>query len=139
MIPLQSKLENLEIPYSEVKSSMDQCGFVLGSNWDYDHGYFDRPLDGVNKVWLRIPFQVTTGSLEGEAVEANDSTRIIFGTPFILRHIYEEGIDQEGESGAFRSLVDQFQDPVDPDAPVEGRWVDIAWEQLQTLEHAVIH
>lgn len=138
MIPLESRLTNLEMTYPDAKERIDRCGFVLGGNWDYEHGCFDRSLDGENKVWLRVPFEVTGGSLNGESAEANVRTLVQFGTPFILHHQYEEGVDQEGTSGVMRSLVDQFQAPSNPDAPVDDHWISIGMKQLQELESAMM-
>lgn len=138
MIPLQSKLEHMEKPYPDVVGELEQHGYVLGGNWDYDHGYFDRPLDDSREVWLRVPFQVTNGQLNGEAAEANIDTMITFGKPFVLKHIVERGIDEEGSSGVLRSLVDQFQDPIDPDASVEQHWVEQANQHIHTIERAII-
>lgn len=139
MIPLQSQLEQMEKSYPDVIGEFERHGFVLGGNWDYDHGYFDCALDSANEVWLRVPFQVANGQLNGESAEANLDTMISFGTPFVLKHIVERGIDEEGSSGVIRSLVDQFQDPVDPDASVEPHWVEKAKQHMQTLERAIIH
>jgi len=139
MIPLTSKLENVERMYAEVVPEMTRHGFTLGGNWDYDHGCFDRALDERRQVWLRVPFRVTGGSLNGESAEVNEHTHIMFGTPFVLKHVYEEGIDEEGTVGPFRSLVDQFQDPADPDADVEDRWINVARQQLSELENSVLH
>lgn len=138
MIPLQSQLEHVDGPYADIKQHVDRCGFVLGGNWDYDHGYFDKALDDKQQVWLRVPFHVSRGRLEGESSEANASTHIVFGTPFVLNHLYEEGIDEEGRSGPLRSLIDQFQSPADPDAPLDDHWVIIAREALTELEQAVL-
>jgi hypothetical protein len=138
MIPLESRLENVETTYAAAARVMNGRGFTLGGNWDYDHGCFDRPLDDRRQVWLRVPFRVTGGSLNGEAAEANEHTRIRFETPFVLKHVYEEGIDEEGQAGPFRSLVDQFQDPSDPDAAVADDWIDLARRQLSELESALI-
>ena len=139
MIPLTSKLENVERTYSGVVGELTRHGFTLGGNWDYDHGYFDQALDERRQVWLRVPFRVTGGSLNGEAAEVNEDTHILFGTPFVLKHVYEEGIDEDGRSGPLRSLVDQFQDPADQDADVEHHWVELARQHLHELEQALLH
>jgi len=138
MIPLTSKLENVETTYAGVVQEMTRHGFTLGGNWDYDHGCFDRALDDRRQVWLRVPFRVTGGSLNGESAEVNENTHIKFGTPYVLKHVYEEGVDEDGKAGPLRSLVDQFQEPVDQDADVEEHWVSLARQQLSELENAVL-
>src|SRR5690606_27895293 len=110
---------------------------TLGGNWDYDHGYFDRSLDERNTVWLRIPFQVTRGNFEGDTGTPED-TMIELGSPFVLKHLYEDNIDQEGQSGVMRGLIDQFQDPAQPDAELEEKWIRIAEQELSKAEAAIL-
>lgn len=129
MIPLESELENREGDYDFFWEHLEPFEFVVGGNWDYDHGYFDKALDGERrKVYLRIPFKVIEGRFD--AVSTNNHTLIRIGTPFVLKHEYEEGVDRGGDSGLFSGLVDQFQDPTDPDAPVQDKWVEAAKKVL---------
>lgn len=79
---LDSALENREEAFVNFSSYMNDHGFSLGGNWDYEHGYFDRSLDEGQKVWLRIPFQVTHGSFDGESSGSDAVIRI--GQPFLL-------------------------------------------------------
>lgn len=137
MIPLQSRIEHVQDSFVTVQEKLQPYGFTLGGNWDYDHGYFDRSLDEQHTVWLRIPFQVTRGNLEGDT-GTHENTMIELGTPFVLKHLYEDNIDHEGRSGAIRALVDQFQEPVDADAAVEGDWIRIAEQELSKAESALL-
>jgi hypothetical protein len=133
MIPISGfSLENKEDVFEAFRNKLLAEGFIIGGNWDYDHGYFDRALDGVDKVYLRIPFQVTKGQFDGEST--NPDTYVQLGTPFVLKHLYEEGLDQDADTGLFSSMVDQFQDPVDPDAPIEDQWVEKAKEVLRQVK-----
>lgn len=132
MIPLKFELVDREEAFDEVRNYLHEFDFSLGGNWDYEHGYFDRSLDEANKVWLRIPFEVTHGALDGDA----DSTDAIIhlGTPFVLKHVYNEGLDKEAKVNFTGALIDQFQEPIDKDAPVEAQWVDKAQDLLSQVE-----
>lgn len=137
MQPLASSLEQVQEPFDSVRDRLQEFEFSLGGNWDYDHGYFDRSLDVANKVWLRIPFQVVTGRLDGDT----DSTDAIvkMGTPFVLRHVYNEGLSSGAEAETYGAMVDQFQAPLDPDARIEEKWVKEAVGLLKKVEQSWVH
>lgn len=132
MIPLQSGLERQEDGFTDLKQFLEQKDFTLGGNWDYDHGYFDRALDEGRKVWIRIPFQVTGGTLDANVEDSETKVRI--GTPFVLKHLYNEGLDKEADIQTYGGFVDQFQDPVESDSAVEDKWVAQAQEILKEVE-----
>lgn len=132
MIPLDSAIVNREEAYDQIRDYLQQHQFTLGGNWEYDHGYFDRALDEDNKVWLRIPFGVTHGRLEGDTGSTDAIIRI--GSPFVLKHLYNEGLDKEAQVNTYGALIDQFQEPVDKDAPVNDKWVDKAKAILLEVE-----
>jgi hypothetical protein len=136
MRPLSSSLENQVNEYDQMKDVLQQQQFALGGNWDYDHGYYDRFLDEAHQVWLRIPFTVTSGKLDGENV-SNPDTTVRIGTPFVLKHVYNEGLDAEAEPRMYAALVDQFQDPLDKDASIEDHWVHEAKSVLGHVEKAL--
>ncbi len=93
--------------------------FHLGGNWDYDHGSFDRILaeDGEATIYVRVPFDVTEGELD--APEA----RIVFGTPYVIKHVAQADTTLNTE-GLDSGLLNQFQKPADPDAPLDEQWVE---------------
>ncbi|WP_027092765.1 YugN family protein [Cohnella thermotolerans] len=132
MYPLNSRLTNQEQEFVPVRSALAERGFALGGSWDYDHGSFDCALDEANKVWLRLPFRVTNGNLDSETPE-NDA-KIRFDQPYVLKHIYNEGLDAEAQPRTMGALFDQFQDPVDADAEIEPHWIDKARERLREAE-----
>jgi hypothetical protein len=134
---LKSKLEQVQEPFDTVRDRLHEFNFSLGGNWEYDHGYFDRSLDEANKVWLRIPFQVVTGRLEGDT-EATDAI-VRIGTPFVLNHVYNEGLDNGAEAETYGAMLDQFQTPTDPDGQVEKRWVQQASDVLHKVEQKWLH
>jgi hypothetical protein len=132
MIIIDSFIENKENSYTDVFNSLQSFGFVLGGNWDYDHGCFDKSLDEKQMVWLRIPFQVVSGDLEGETLSTN--TVVKLGAPFVLHHIYNEGLDATAKVRVLGALVDQFQEVLDEDAPVDEKWVKQASHLMNEIE-----
>ncbi|MBB6633747.1 YugN family protein [Cohnella thailandensis] len=132
MIPLPSRLTSQVQEFVLVQNALAEKGFALGGSWDYDSGSFDCALDEDNKVWLRLPFQVTNGHIDSET-EDNDA-KIRFGEPYVLKHLYNEGLDSEAQPRTFGAAFDQFQDPVDSDAGIEPGWVDKAKERLKEVE-----
>lgn len=137
MKPLSSSLEQVQESFDKVRAQLEQFDFNLSGGWGYDHGYFDRSLDEAHKVWLRIPVQVITGRIDGD-VEATDAV-VEVGTPFVLKHVYNEGLDPEAELETAGALIDQFQTPLNSDAEIEDKWVKEAASVLQKVEKAWIH
>lgn len=137
MIPLSSKLESSVKEFVEVKNMLEERNFALGGAWDYEHGSFDRYLDEAHKVWLRMPFQVINGNADSET-GANDA-KIRLGTPYVLKHVYNEGNDSAAHPKMMGGLIDQFQKPVDPDAEIEPEWVEKAERVLGEVERLFTH
>lgn len=137
MIPLESKLENREFKFADVRGVLGDLGYALGGGWEYDRGSFDRALDGdKQQVWLRLPFTATMGHIDAEQ---DDSDAVIrFGQPLVLRHVYEEGVDQDAGARLFGGLFDQFSAPADPDAEVGREWAGRAAEMLRITEGALL-
>lgn len=136
MIPLTSKLENREAAFKNVRDYLGQYEFTLGGNWEYDHGYFDRYLDEEHTLWVRIPFAVTHGTFDGDS-DASDAV-VRLGQPFVLKHLYNDGLDRQADVMVYKALVDQFQSPVNKDAPVEPRWVEEAESLLRKVEQGLV-
>jgi hypothetical protein len=132
MHTIPSSLSSQEQEFVPVQSTLAERGFALGGNWDYDRGSFDCALDDAQKVWLRLPFEVTIGHLDGET-EENDA-KIRFGQPFVLKHVYQEGLDAEAQPRGMNAMFDQFQDPADPDDAIEPHWIDAAKQKLREAE-----
>lgn len=137
MIPIPSDLENKEAAFTDVSEGLGRYEFTLGGNWEYDHGYFDRYLDDAHKVWVRVPFRVTSGTFEGDAAGSDAVIRL--DRPFVLKHVYNEGLDLKADAMVYKALVDQFQTPVDKDAEVEDQWVAEAKALLREVEASVLH
>ncbi|CAM3292505.1 YugN-like family protein [Paenibacillus lupini] len=132
MIPLSSTLEARQQAFTDSRDWLEQHQFSLGGNWDYTNGSFDRALDNENKVWLRLPFQVTNGNVVD--VTADTNAIITLGTPYVLRHEYQEGNDPEASARVVGALFDQFQAPSNPDAHIDPRWIDKAKQVLAEVE-----
>jgi len=132
MIPLQSELTGKEFDFIHSKNELFRLDFSFGGNWDYDHGSFDKFLDSEQKVWLRIPFRMTQGEMDAEVQDTE--ARIVFKQPFVLKHLYQEGLDEEARFTAMGGFVNQFQDPVDKDADIEQIWVEEARAVLEQAE-----
>ncbi|RTE06340.1 YugN family protein [Paenibacillus whitsoniae] len=137
MRTVPSSIEHVKETFDSVRAQLSKFDFSLGGNWDYDHGYFDKSLDEANKVWLRIPVQVITGRIDGDS-EATDAL-VEVGTPFVLNHVYNEGLDTSAEAETYGALVDQFQAPLDPDGHVEEKWVQAAKDVLKNVENDWFH
>nr|WP_306220625.1 YugN family protein [Cohnella sp. WQ 127256] len=118
--------------YVNTRDALSEHGFTLGGNWDYQHGSFDCALDDANKVWLRLPFNVTIGDLDMDA-DSSD-TVIQFKEPYVLKHIYNEGLDREAQPRVLGALFDQFSDPIDPDDKIEAHWIEQARKKLDAVE-----
>lgn len=132
MYPISSSLTSQTRDYVPFREAAERKGFTLGGNWDYDHGSFDCALDTMNKVWLRLPFQVTRGSLDSEMPDVD--VRILLGEPYVLKHVYNEGLDKEAHPRAMGAMLDQFSDPVDADADIEPNWIEEAKRKIREIE-----
>lgn len=137
MIPLESRLENREFKFVDVRGVLGELGFALGGGWEYDGGSFDRVLDGEKReMWLRLPFAATFGNIDAEQ-EENDAV-IRFGKPYALRHVYQDGVDAGVGMRLAAGLVDQFAAPEDPDARISPEWAERAAEMLRVAESALL-
>lgn len=138
MKTIPSSLTGREFDFGRMKSVLESHEFTLGGNWEYDRGSFDRALDGeARKVWLRLPFDATRGSLDSE--KTSPDTIIRMGSPFVLKHVYQEGNDAEAEYRTYGALFDQFQEPADPDAAVEPAWFNQGKRILDEVERRFVH
>lgn len=129
MYPLKSKLTNQSFPLYSIETELKNQGFVIGPNWDYDHGSFDLLManDG-GYQYLRLPFNVISGSLDEKGAV------IQFENPFLLTHVYNEGIDDVVEGGSLTSSFNQFQEPIDKDAKVPRKYQEKGLDILNTIE-----
>jgi len=135
MIPIPSKIEGLENELYQFELQLKELNYVIGGNWDYDHGYFDYKIDDeVGYQFLRVPFQAVDGQLDSHG------TKVKLGRPFLLSHKYQIGVDDDHDSniGNFSASFNQFQEPQDPDAQFPQKYVDLGKALVQELEAVLI-
>ena len=134
MYPLKSKLENEIFTLNSIEGKLKNHGFVIGQNWDYDHGSFDLLMeDNHGYQYLRLPFNVTSGSLD------MNGAVIQFETPFLLTHVYNEGLDDNvGYEGNVTSSLNQFSEPIEKDAKVPKKYQIKGIEILKKIEEELL-
>lgn len=117
----------------DLKEALKPLGFMIGDNWEYDHGYFDYKIneeDGY--LFLRLPFAATKGSLDRRGV------KVKFGTPFLLNHKYEAGLDEDTGKGVFSGFTNQFQEPVDKDDEIPEKYSELGYGLLRKAKEAIL-
>ncbi|WP_173915770.1 YugN-like family protein [Halobacillus sp. Marseille-Q1614] len=131
MYALESILTGEPYSFSTLEQELTPLGFKLADNWDYDHGYFDCQLANEEGYhFLRIPFTAVSGDLDSPT----SSPIVRVGEPFLLTHLYQDGIDDHVREGNFRAMIDQFQEPKDKDAKVPEKFIPQGRELLQEVE-----
>lgn len=129
MIELSSNVEGKQFDLYKLEQKLKPIGYSIGGNWDYDHGAFDYKIDDEESYqFLRLPFT----SIDGQLDARNCTVKL--GRPFLLSHIYENGLDDDASTGNFSGAINQFQEPVDKDGRVPDRFVDIGRTLVQELE-----
>ncbi|KGX89526.1 hypothetical protein N781_07490 [Pontibacillus halophilus JSM 076056 = DSM 19796] len=133
MIELQSKLEGQVYALYDLEQRLKPLGYVIGGNWDYDHGSFDYEIDDeVGYQFLRVPFMA-----EGRQLDSKDAT-VRIGRPYLLSHKYQQGLDDNVHVGNFTASFDQFSEPVDPDAEFPEKYIAVGRELVEELEQLLL-
>lgn len=133
MIPIKSNVEGKDFSFKVLEDTLKPLGYSVGGNWDYDKGFFDYKInDDGSYHFFRIPFQAVEGQLDG------GDPRVRIGTPFLLAHEYEDGVDDEGNIGNVSASVNQFQAPEDKDAPIDSEYLNVADDLVRKLEAALL-
>ncbi|CDQ39230.1 MULTISPECIES: YugN-like family protein [Virgibacillus] len=133
MVPLESRLENKIYSLYVLEEILKPEGFVIGSNWDYDKGYFDLKMDDQGTYYfLRIPFYAVQGSLDFPGVTVR------LEKPFLLGHQYQSGYDSKGSAGLVQDTFNQFQAPTDPDTEIPEEYIDSGKALMKKVEDLVI-
>ena len=129
MIQLPSELEGKSFNLYELEQKLKPLGYSIGGNWDYDHGSFDYKInDEEGYQFLRLPFTVVNGQLDSPGVIVR------FGSPFILAHIYERGIDELASPGNIGGAFNQFAEPEVADAEVKEKYLISGKRLLEEAE-----
>jgi hypothetical protein len=135
VIPLESPLTGNVYTFNDVENEVKALGFKLSENWDYEHGYFDYKMDDhVGYQFIRLPFVVTSGSLDAPS----DYAMIEMKEPFLLSHKYNPGLDDNVKEGNVRAMFDQFQEPVDKDASFPEELITKGRELLADVEQVLL-
>ncbi|GAA0500238.1 YugN-like family protein [Salinibacillus aidingensis] len=133
MLQLDSAIENQVFSLNELENKLKPLNFTIGSNWEYDHGYFDNQLQSEGTYYfLRIPFNAEIGQLDEPGVQVR------VGRPFLLGHQYASGTDEDAVIGNMTAIVNQFQSPVDPDTEVPEDIQSKGDELIKTVEQALL-
>lgn len=133
MIPIESSLENKVFMLIDLENKLKPMGYVIGGNWDYDHGSFDYKIDDeVGYQFLRLPFKAIDGQLDQAGVTVQ------LGQPFLLGHKYQRGLDDHVHVGNFKASFDQFQEPQDPDASIPDEYVEAGKGLVIQLESVLL-
>ncbi|SES64418.1 YugN-like family protein [Salinibacillus kushneri] len=133
MLQLDSAIENQVFELNDLENKLKPLNFIIGSNWEYDHGYFDYPFQSKETYYfLRIPFNAEIGQLDEPGVQVR------VGRPFLLGHQYASGTDEDAMIGNVTAPINQFQSPVDPDTEVPEDIQSKGDDLIKTVEHALL-
>jgi len=117
LIALKSGIEGKMSIYGDALKLFNAEGMDIGGGWEYDHGTFDSILYKRKEttIYLRVPFKVLQGELDSY------NAVIQFGTPFLIKHVMNIGLDEEESATMTVTGLEQFQSPEDPDAPIDRK------------------
>ncbi|WP_080844288.1 YugN-like family protein [Cytobacillus gottheilii] len=134
MVEIPSKVKGAHFNLYKLEQQLEPMGYMIGGNWDYDHGYFDYKMDAENKGYhfLRLPFKAIDGQLDSR------NCTVECGNPFILSHIYQIGLDDHAYTSNFTASFDQFSEPVDKDGMVPDEYVVAGKALVQELESNIL-
>ena len=131
MIKLNSVIEGKKTNFGLAKSIFHSYGCSFCSNFEYDQGKFDGILwqEGGETIYLRIPFQVLTGVLDSQ------NAFIQFGTPYVIKHVVNIGLDYDENSFITATGLNQFQEPLDKDGYIydKSRWAQAGEEAIERI------
>lgn len=136
MITLNSVIEGKKANFGAVRDVFDSQGCSFCSNFEYDQGKFDAVLNRENgeTIYLRVPFFVVEGMLD------QSSARIQFGTPYVIKHVVNFGLDYDQNSFVTATTgLDQFQEPLDKDGHIsdKSRWEQAGIEVVDRIYNSM--
>ncbi|QGQ47813.1 YugN-like family protein [Metabacillus sediminilitoris] len=133
MIDIPSQLDGKSYELYELEQTLKPIGYSIGGNWEYDHGSFDYKMDSdAGYHFLRIPFKAIDGQLDSH------NTTVQIGTPYLLAHKYQIGLDDHARNGNFSASFNQFQEPQDKDASISDEYIDKGKALVKELEEKLI-
>ncbi|WP_050616203.1 YugN-like family protein [Bacillus testis] len=134
MIEIPTRLTGKTFALASLETCLRALGYTLGGNWEYDHGYFDYKIaDLPGYTFLRLPIYAYQCDLD----EKGASVRL--GTPFILAHQYQPGIDGSySKPSTLTAVFNQFAEPIEKDATVQDEYVILGKALVQELERLLL-
>ncbi|KKB74630.1 MULTISPECIES: YugN-like family protein [Bacillus] len=133
MISIPSELENRSFSLYHLEQTLKPLGFIIGGGWEYDRGFFDYKLDDADGyLFLRLPFEAEDGQLDSQ------NATVQLGRPFLLRHVYQEALDDHVIQGNVRASFDQFAEPKEKDADIPDVYVELGRSSVKELEKALL-
>ncbi|MDQ0163887.1 YugN-like family protein [Aeribacillus alveayuensis] len=133
MIEIRSKVEGKEFNLYKLEQELKPLGYVIGGNWEYDHGYLDYKIDDeAGYQFLRIPFQAVDGQLDSK------NATVQLGRPFLLSHQYQMGLDDHANIGNFSASINQFSEPEDADATFPEKYIELGKTLVKELEKVLL-
>ncbi|PFA19667.1 hypothetical protein CN373_16325 [Bacillus cereus] len=134
LIPIQSNLEGHTYALFKLEETLKPLGYSIGGNWDYDKGCFDYKIDEEDGYqFLRLPFTAIDGELDVPGVVVR------LDTPYILSHVYQDELDNQINTLAGTSGLDQFAEPKDADGTIKQKYIDIGKALVKELESRLIN
>lgn len=135
MFELQTGIEGKRSYFGVMRDIFHDHGCSFCSNFDYDRGKFDALLwrDGGESIYLRVPISVLDGELD------HPNTHIEFGTPFIIKHVVNIGLDHDENAFLTASGLNQFQKPLDKDGYIydKSRWAKAGEETIEEVMSSI--
>ncbi|PLR92696.1 YugN-like family protein [Bacillus sp. T33-2] len=133
MIDIPSKIEAKHYDLYKLEQLLKPLGYSIGGNWEYDHGSFDYEIDDrMGYLFLRLPFKAIDGQLDSHGCTVE------LQRPFLISHVYEPGLDNQGDAGSFSAAFNQFAEPVDKDGTFPGQNIEIGRSLVKELEAALL-
>ncbi|PFR29363.1 hypothetical protein COK19_05725 [Bacillus cereus] len=134
LIPIQTNLEGYTYALFKLEETLKPLGYSIGGNWDYDKGCFDYKIDEEDGYqFLRLPFTAIDGALDIPGVVVR------LDTPYILSHVYQDELDNQVNTLAGTSGLDQFAEPKDADGTIKQKYIDIGKALVKELESRLIN
>jgi hypothetical protein len=133
VIEITSNLAGKQFDLYKLEQLLKPKGFIIGGNWEYDRGFFDYKMADENGYqYLRLPFTSIDGQLD------THSCTVELGQPFLLTHVYQDGLDDHAHSDNSTATFNQFQEPLDKDAKTPDKFQDVGTVLVRELENLLL-